>query len=169
MGLDDLARIGEFLGGLAILLSLLYLIVELKRQSSLAKATASAEWGRLFHNINFELARDPATSKLISRTFRAATSADDLTQDEYDQFVFLARGIYVGWRVIFDLQDKGGIAQDLYDEQMSAARSFLEIPVWRQWWETDGKASLGTEFVNEVENWKVRDVDSILDAFNSEH
>ena len=168
MNLDDLARIGEFLGGLAILLSLIYLIVELKRQSALAKAAATVEWGRLFHTVNFELASNPETSKLLSRSFRPGASVDDFSEEEYERFVYLARGSYIAFRMVFDLQDKGGIPKDLYHAQMSASRSFLEIPVWRTWWDTDGKAALGLDYVRELENWKVEEDYSVLDVFKSD-
>lgn len=167
MSLEDLALIGEFLGGLAILISLIYLVLEVRKQSELNKATATSEWGRLFHGINWDLAKDPVTADLLSRSFRPGATREDFTEQENARFIYLARGIFAAWRVIYDLQSKGGIADDLYDVQVSAARGFIDIPIWREWWETDGKASLGEKFFYEIESRESRTSDNILDAFQT--
>ena len=90
MDLETLANIGELLGGLAIFVSLIYLILELRKQEVSTKAHATSEWTKTFHAINFELSRDPILGPLALKVFDPNTRREDLTDEEYFRFVLLA-------------------------------------------------------------------------------
>ena len=151
MDLQALANIGELLGGLAILISLIYLIVELRKQDESTKAHATSEWTNMFHGINFELSRDPILGPLAHKVFDPNTERSDLTDEEYFRFVMLARSIFVAWRGAFDLQSKGGLPEDLWAVQLNTARALIELPLWRDWWNSDARESVGVALVHEVE------------------
>ena len=151
MDLSTLASIGEFLGGFAILISLIYLVFELRKQSEASKATASSEWTRMFHAINFEASRDPILAPLMRKCFDPATTREDLTDEEWFRFVLFARSIFVAWRGAFDLQAKGGLPEDLWLVQLKTARAFIQLPIWREWWDMDARESVGTDLVAEIE------------------
>ena len=151
MSIDQLASIGEFLGGLAILVSLIYLVVETKRQNETAKANATAEWMKIFFTINYETARDPILAPILIRTYDPKARRSDFTDEEYFRFVTAARSLYVAWRGGYDLQKNGGLADDLWKVQLNTARGFLKLPLWREWWEQDGAEMIGEEFFQLVE------------------
>lgn len=167
MILEDLARMGEFLGGLAILISLIYLIAELRRQDDTAKANASSEWTTMFHRINFEMARDPVLAPLMTRAFDPSSRRSDYNDEDWLRFVLFARSLYCAWRGAFDLQAKGGLPEDLWHVQLSTARGFLELPIWREWWESDAKESVGTAFVAAVERHATSEYGALSGANNS--
>lgn len=167
MNLEDLARVGEFLGGLAILISLIYLIIELRRQDDTAKANASSEWTTMFHRINFEMARDPILAPLMKRAFDPASKRSDYNDEDWLRFVLFARSLYCAWRGAFDLQAKGGLPDDLWHVQLSTARGFLELPIWKEWWDSDAKESVGTDFVDVVEGHSISDYGALSGASKS--
>ena len=148
MSFEQLASVGEFLGGLAILVSLIYLVVETRRQNETAKANATAEWMKIFFTINYETARDPILAPILIRTYDPNAVRSDFTDEEYFRFVTAARSIYVAWRGGYDLQQNGGLADDLWQVQLNTARGFLKLPLWKEWWEQDGAEAVGIEFFN---------------------
>ncbi|MEM9623733.1 MAG: hypothetical protein AAF993_18960 [Pseudomonadota bacterium] len=157
MNLEDLARMGEFLGGLAILISLIYLIIELRRQDDTAKANASSEWTTMFHRINFEMARDPILAPLMTRAFDPASRRSDYSDEDWLRFILFARSLYCAWRGAYILQAKGGLPEDLWQVQLSTARGLLELTIWKEWWDSDAKESVGADFVAAVERHSNRD------------
>lgn len=164
MNLEDLARIGEFLGGVAILISLIYLIFELRRQDDTAKANASSEWTTNFHRINFEMARDPVLAPLMKKAMDPSTRREDFSDEEWLRFTLFARSLYCAWRGAYDLQAKGGLPADLWEIQLSTARGFLEMTVWKEWWDSDAKESVGRVFVEAVERHTISDFGALSAA-----
>ena len=83
MTLTDLASIGEFVGGIAVIVTLVYLAVQLKQNSKMARANAVATLLARYESPNAIL----AGSAEASRVFRLGTyGGAELNEDESTQY-----------------------------------------------------------------------------------
>jgi len=79
MSLEQLANVGEALGGLAVLVSLIYLIFELRRSTRTARSSNAWNSTVALAELCEVLADNPQLSELTMRCHSPETSPEDLT------------------------------------------------------------------------------------------
>jgi hypothetical protein len=140
--LETLGNLGDFLGGLGVIITLVYLSFQIRQNSRLveqsmvlAQAQALRE-GDLTQPSMLTIAQDPELSKI----FRAGlASYKGLSDDDKIRFN-LAFGCLVGaftmnyaQQVTLGLLDDGRISS-----QVASLKGFLGPPGGREWWEIFG-------------------------------
>jgi hypothetical protein len=125
MNWEAIAAIGEMLGALAVLVTLLYLAVQIKQNTS-AVATATYESTMTgFNDINVVVAGNPALSSLIDR---GCQNADSLNAGEAVQFNFLLRCYANQWWKLFKLYERGSLPGHEWRIFAREAAQFLDQP-----------------------------------------
>ncbi|MBT8057979.1 MAG: hypothetical protein KJO33_00205 [Gammaproteobacteria bacterium] len=125
MNWDAIAAVGEMLGALAVLVTLLYLAVQIKQNTS-AVATATYESTMTgFNDINVVVAGNPALSSLIDR---GCQNADSLNAEEAVQFNFLLRCYANQWWKLFKLYERGSLPGHEWRIFAREAAQFLDQP-----------------------------------------
>jgi hypothetical protein len=92
MTLSELANIGEALGGLAILVSLIYIALEVRRNTRAARSAARLSAGTAMFELNIGIAHNRELSALLLRASKENTRPEDLTDEEFSQYFFACRG-----------------------------------------------------------------------------
>ena len=89
MNLETLALIGEALGGLAIIITLLYVAIELRRNTRTIRASTSYEGAHSWAELNNLLAENAELSSITARSM----NEDDphLSDEEASQIHYLGR------------------------------------------------------------------------------
>ena len=83
MDLQTLAQIGEFLGGLSVLLTLIYLAIQIRGNTKAVRSAGAQQT----HDSMVELYRQLAGDTQLNRTFRVGTQdVESLTEDEIGIF-----------------------------------------------------------------------------------
>jgi hypothetical protein len=131
MTLEDLANVGEFLGGLAVIVSLAYLAIQIRQNTRSVRAATFQAVADSISELGFRLGVDPAHG----RVFVAGLQADgSLSEDEQRQFHFM---LLTGTRRFENayLQWRSGV---LSDEQFEGFRNgnarILRSPGGPAWW-----------------------------------
>jgi hypothetical protein len=131
MSLQDLANLGEFIGGIAVIVSLVYLAIQIRQNTQSLRA---ATFQTVADSIS-ELVAPFATDSDLGRIFVAGLQADgSLSEDEERQFHFMLLGglrrfenAYMQWR--------SGV---LSDEQFEGFRNgmvrIIRSPGGQRWW-----------------------------------
>ena len=92
MTLSELANIGEFLGGMAVIASLVYLAIQIRQNTKTVRGTTLQQntdfWGDLF----LQLA-DPGLTQVFAV---GMPGRSDITPSIYLQFHFIARAMFLG-------------------------------------------------------------------------
>ena len=84
MNLQELSQIGEFLGGLSVLLTLVYLAVQIRGNTKVVRSTGAQQT----HDSMVELYRELAADAELNRIFRVGTQDMDLlSEDEIGRFI----------------------------------------------------------------------------------
>lgn len=135
MNWDAIGSIGEVIGALAVVATLVYLAHQTRMNTKAVLAATSSQSTLGFAEFDERIAHDQELRVVIRKSLQS-----DLTQFnevEWDCFQFFARA-QVGRMQNAFLQSEFGFYQNqLADVQLDFMRSLLEFPAWRAFWEND--------------------------------
>ena len=143
MTLESLGNLGEFLGGLAVLVSLLYLALQIRQNTRTVRSAAQQAWVSALSDINMLVAE----SREFSRVYRTG-SADPgkLDPEELTQFnTFMTQLLSVYEALYFQFLN-GVIDATYWDSKAQGLRVLMERPGSRSWWTRFGKGSFDPRF-----------------------
>ena len=125
MNWDAIGAVGELLGASAVLVTLIYLAVQI-RQNTSAVATATYESTMTgFNAINIVVAGNPALASVLDR---GCQNPDSLNSEEIVQFNFLLRCYSNQWWKLFKLYERGSLPEAEWSIFAKEAAQFLEQP-----------------------------------------
>ena len=125
MNWDAIAAVGELLGASAVLVTLIYLAVQI-RQNTSAVATATYESTMTgFNDINIVVAGNPALASVLDR---GCQNPDSLNTEEVVQFNFLLRCYSNQWWKLFKLYERGSLPAAEWSIFAKEAAQFLDQP-----------------------------------------
>ena len=125
MNWEAISAIGQIVGALAVLITLIYLAVQL-RQNTAAVATSTYESTMTgFNDINVVVASHPALASLLDR---GCQGIGNLSPEETVQFNFLLRCYANQWWKLFKLYERGSLPGYEWKIFAQEAAQFLEQP-----------------------------------------
>ena len=130
MSLADLASIGSFISGLAVLISLLYLGLQV-RQAKLHQQAAIRQ-GRADRIVMMSYqALDPSVADAVTKGY---TGADDITATQLAQYSFVCQGIFYHYEEVFFQHKEGLYNAATYASFLTGAKLMLCEPGLRAQW-----------------------------------
>ena len=144
-----IGAIGEILGAIAVVATLLYLAKQTRVNTRAVISTSRSASTIAISEIDRSIAQDPELAKLVYKSMQAENS--DWDELEWFQFTNFARSLVYVYEDQY-MQSLAGTA----DPQMAASHiagviAFLEFPAWKQFWETETSSDVwGREFTNAV-------------------
>ena len=143
-----LGNFGEFFGAIAIVVTLIYLAVQLKQNTASVKASAYQGWVAANVEINTTLS-NPAQSQIV-----AAGNVDstNLTSDTFVAFAMVNIAIMQMAQSTDYLYRSGSLDRELWEAEMNRAAGILAAPGVRQWWDAGGKTLLTPRFAEFLES-----------------
>lgn len=144
MSLSDLASIGSFVSGLAVLISLIFLYRQIKQANLLARSQARQ---RMVEQTQEELYRWMDNSDLPEAFLRTTTLSGGAQAKLHFFLVAAMRQREWEW---FQYKD-GVIGTDVYQAYHGVIGLHLGVPLTRRWWETVGRVGFNPAFVVEVD------------------
>lgn len=125
MNWEAISAVGQLVGALAVLITLIYLAIQL-RQNTIAVATSTYESAMTgFNDINVVVASHPALASLLDR---GCQSTDHLTAEETVQFNFLLRCYANQWWKLFKLYERGSLPEREWSIFAREAAQFFDQP-----------------------------------------
>src|SRR3954471_10279214 len=130
MSLSDLASLGSFVSGFAVLISLIYLALQVsqtKRNQQIA-----IRHSRASRNVELHLAlADPGVA---DAWLHGSGSPQEITQTELSQFISLCRALFFHFEDSFYQRDEGLLNDDAFETVAAGARLSARSPGWRAAW-----------------------------------
>ena len=137
MTLSELANVGEALGGVAVLVSRLYLIVEVRRNTATAKSTAVWDSSVALAELCEGLSHNAGLSELVVRGVDEGVSADDLTPEEFAQYFLFCRSVFFKYEAQWYLWKAGTLSDEMWQNRRRWAKSFVSHPLPGRVWEIE--------------------------------
>ena len=145
MDLTQLANLGEFIGGVAVLLTLIYLAAQVRQGNRLARAQVRQETAR----VSSELAAQ-ADSESMGLFIRARSDFDSLSEVEKGVagMHFVATANY--YETLFYARARGDVDNDLWESRVIRMKGVIAGSgehIWHKW-----KYGFGSKFQDFVDN-----------------
>ncbi len=137
MDIMELGAIGELVGGVAVIGSLIFVGIQLRTNTTTLRSTSSYE---AFTNINrfngeMALAPDPEIVIAVSALEDGDFSGTDAPTTARLRYVF--RSVFMHWAAQQFLHRQGILDDDLWAQSLRYARGFVATPFGAEWWEKD--------------------------------
>ncbi len=139
MDLSTLAKIGEALGGLAILLSLIYVGIELRFNTRSNRARTSYEGAHSWAELNSLIMDNPVLAAAVVRSTKENDPA--FSDEEIAQLHFAGRSAFERLDGLYYLYRNKQLEAELWEVRVIWARRMLDCPYWRSWWKSERNTS----------------------------
>ena len=124
MTLSDIAAIGSLVGGVAVLISLVYLAQQIRQSASNQRAAVHQGRSSTIGDLLIRMA-EPS----LARTFlRGAAGDREIPGDEFYQYLNMFGAILMGWEDHFAQHKSGMLSDDRFFGTSAAVASVLQLP-----------------------------------------
>ena len=131
MDITTLAAWGEFIGGIAVVVSLIYLASQIRQNSKLLRASTSSATAATISDFSSRIVQDPD----VARIFREGSAErSSLSEDDLLRFDVLLGIAFGGWNQEYQFAGDGVIGRSVWENRMRTMRRVLPRPGYRQWW-----------------------------------
>jgi hypothetical protein len=135
--LETFANFAEVFGGLAVLVSLLYAILEIRRNTRAVRASSAWSSDVSLAELNEGIAHNAQLSELVTRAMEAETRPEDLSPAEFGQLFVLYRAVLQKYQAQWFLWTEGHLPDEMWQNRRRWARSFVALPVPARIWELE--------------------------------
>jgi hypothetical protein len=142
-----LANIAEFVGLIAIFVTLVYLAIQVRKAQAAAESDSLKASEDAASNWRAGLAQNPQVASLYRR---ATEDFDSLTPDEQMQANWLFSDLFWVWQGLILRSDQGVLDMTTYTLVEQNVRVFTQLRGVRQWWPSH-KVHFSSAFADIVE------------------
>lgn len=161
MSLDQLGLIAEIVGAIAIIVTLVYLSIQVKDSARASRSAAVTDATTAMQAFYQELGSNPATSKLF---LDGLTNPDTLSKQDQFQYLMMMHSCFLGFQRSFFLAREGTLDVALRDSIGTAMHAVNHLPgiylYWRQ-----RRGYFQPEFIEWVEGLLAREPLTDMDAY----
>ena len=133
MSLEDLANVGEALGGVAVLISLVYLALQIRQNTRTVQATAFQQVVDSFSDLSLAVGLDRRVSEVFVRANRVGFSELDPVEQEQLRFVLLS--YFRRAESAFFQSEQGTLNMESWEGIRESLKHMLDGRAVREFWE----------------------------------
>ena len=134
MNWDAIGAVGEVVGAAAVVVSIVYLAVQIRQNTNSTKSAVESEIALTLANAAFEGADGPIPEIM----FRGLGDFDKLNDEEKARFVFYVLGWFRVWQLAYDQRNAGNLSDDSWESLTHFIASAYASPGVRRIWEVRG-------------------------------
>ncbi len=161
MSLEQLGLIAEIVSAIAIVITLVYLAIQIKDGARSSRSAAVTDATTAMQGFYQELGSSPTTSKLF---LEGLTDPDTLSHQDQFQYLMLMHSCYLGFQRSFFLAREGTLDIALRDSIGTALHAVNHLPGMHFYWR-QRKGYFQPEFVEWVEGLLAREPLRDMDAY----
>ena len=129
--IEALGNLGDFIGGIGVVVTLVYLAGQIRQNSrSVKAASAQAMLGSLGMTLN-SIGASPQASRVFAL---GQLDPSQLDEDEVSQFAHLILGWFRIVEQAFHHYERGGLDPELWEGHVAQLKSFIQSPSVQRWW-----------------------------------
>ena len=146
MTLGDLGNIGGFISGIAVAISLIYLAIQIRQGSKIARASLRQS---LAEN-QFAQLTLRATDPVIRGAFRKASGSQELSEDEADALMAYAVAGIRQWEALYSQYENGMVAAEDWHTTRQVMLARFQLPIFRQAFKSLATNGVNPRFLPEL-------------------
>ena len=159
--LSELASIAEIIGAFAVVVSLIYVGVQVNDSASAVRAASANDAAVAAQSWYQQIGSDQQTSNLW---WRAITSEEALPAEEEFQFLMMTHAVFLAFQNSFLLAEEGTIDSELRESITSAILGVKDLPGMIRYWR-QRKSYLHADFVIYVDDLFTRETLDTVDIY----
>jgi hypothetical protein len=132
MSLETLAYLGEFIGGVVVFVSLIYLARQVHQNTSSLRTENYARALERVAAIQARLSTDPSLANVFGR---GVLHADVLTPQERIQFAWAFYEMFGAFEFMFHQAQDGALAQEVWGRWSATLAWWISLPGVHAWWQ----------------------------------
>jgi hypothetical protein len=148
VSLSDLANIGEFVGGIAVIATLVYLAIQIRQNTRSVRSATFQSVVDSFTDYTFELSKNAELTRLY---LHGLNEPDQLSEQDSRRFHFLMLTIIRRFESAFQQQSSMMLTPSQWSGFRGSAAGVLSSPGGSKWWIAN-RALFTEEFQNFVES-----------------
>ncbi len=141
MDLDQLAKVGEFVGGIAVLATLLYLAVQVRQGNQLARTHIHQEAARASTELSYFVG---GHEEYIGLLARGADGLEPLSDDDRRRFYLVTRAGLNYFETLFYARGRGEVEDEIWESRVLRMRQFSSRGMKEIW--ADHRPFYGASF-----------------------
>ena len=141
MNIQDLGAIGELIGSLAVVVTLIYLAKQIRQNTKVSESLVRQHVAESRQTAFFTAVESPAFSELIYRGF----SGGDISIEEAPQFWRFLNGVFLNWEQAY-YQYSAGLYSDWETVLEPKIEEIFNTSVFVQDWWRKNRASFSHDF-----------------------
>lgn len=130
--LEDLGNLGDFVGGLAVVITLIYLAFQIRQNTASVEAAAVQSASQSFADIVESFARDPELMKLY---LDGSRDYESLSAEERQRFAAIMGSMLHRFEGLVVLSDRRILPPRSWDGAVNRLRGAFALPGTLAWWE----------------------------------
>jgi len=130
--LEDLGNLGDFIGGVAVVVTLIYLAFQIRHNTMSVEAAAVQSASQSFADIVESFARDPEMMKLYLTGTR---DYEGLSGEERQRFAAIMGSMLHRFEGLVVLSDRGILPPRSWDGAVNRLRGAFARPGTLAWWQ----------------------------------
>jgi len=152
MTLEALGNLGEFVSGLAVVISLLYVAFELRTNTRVVRASSAAQSQDSLASINDLVATAPELAELYARAASQGTLAG-LEQHEVLRVTTFLRANMQRFESMYFRYEAGLLDARVWEVRRDWLAGFVKTPLVAEWWGDERHSSLFMpDFIADLES-----------------
>jgi len=156
MNWDALGAIGEIVGAVAVVVTLLYVARQIHQANAQSQARARYSFIEAYGHMNASITEN----KKVASVFRRGLKGDDLDEDEGIQFFALLGQFLNTWSTLFDLHVDGLLPENQWMMVRKDIITMLSEPGGKEFWERVGQFGVHQSFADAVNETLAGDEES---------
>jgi hypothetical protein len=131
MSLEDLGNIGEFVAAVAVVVSLIYLAVQIRQNTRWLRASLEQSITDSTSHTIQAAASSPQFARIVAE---GQERFDDLAEEEQRQFALWVLGFFRIYEQAFHQFSKGNLSNEIWSGYEAQLRMSLRSDAIRGWW-----------------------------------
>jgi hypothetical protein len=153
MTLEDLGNLGDFIGGIAVIVTLVYLALQVRQNNRLlqsntssVRAASSIAINERLVGVNQSLVENPSLAEIFVRELSSPGTIEGADRVRLDT---LLQSMFISLENILRLSQAGTIDPKDWEPWSGHLRNWLRNPAVRAWWGRQ-QSPFGEDFVRHV-------------------
>jgi len=161
--LSEFASIAEIIGAFAVVISLIYVGVQVNDSAGAVRSAAANDANVALQNWYLQIGSDRQTSELF---YKALKSEEALSNQEEFQFLMMMHGAFLAFQNSYLLAEEGTIDAELREAITAAVLGVKDTPGMRRYWR-QRKSYLHSAFANYVDQLLEQETNPSMDIYRT--
>jgi hypothetical protein len=159
--LSELASIAEIIGAFAVVISLIYVGIQVNDSAGAVRSGAANDANVAMQSWFLQVGSDQQTSDLV---YRGLLSEEPLSNAEEFQYLMMMHAVFLGFQNNYLLAEEGTIDPQLRESVTMSINGVRQLPGMRRFWR-QRKSYLHSGFVEWAEHILNRDTEITMDLY----